>query len=192
MEQLGPVNALYPTPTTLVGALVNGKPNFITIAHIGIMTLNHISLGIHKSHYTNAGIKETQVFSVCLPSENLMVETDYCGIMTGKKTDKAAIFDVFYGELEKAPMIRACPVCMECRLEQTVDFAEHDVFVGDVVQTHADPAVLTDGRVDIAKVKPLLFDMASKRYWALGDSLGNCWGEGKKLKKKLQQEGRPG
>ncbi len=186
MQPIGPVNALYPTPTTLVGALVSGKPNFITIAHIGIMTLNHISLGIHKSHYTNAGIKENKVFSVCLPSEELMVETDYCGIMTGKKTDKAAIFDVFYGELEKAPMIRECPVCMECRLERIVDFAEHDVFVGDVVQTHADPAVLTAGAVDIAKVKPLLFDMASKRYWALGASLGNCWGEGKKLKRKLQ------
>ena len=141
MEKIGPVNALYPTPTTLVGALVNGKPNFITIAHIGIMTMNHISLGIHKSHYTNAGIKENQIFSVCLPSEDLMVETDYCGIMTGKKTDKAAIFDVFYGELEKAPMIRECPICMECRLERIVDFEAHDVFVGDVVQTHVNPAV---------------------------------------------------
>ena len=186
MQQIGPVNALYPTPTTLVGALVNGKPNFITIAHIGIMTLDHISLGIHKSHYTNAGIKENKVFSVCLPSEDLMVETDYCGIMTGKKTDKAAIFDVFYGDLVKAPMIRECPVCMECRLERIVDFAEHDVFVGQVVQTHADPAVLTDGQVDIAKVKPLLFDMASKGYWSLGPRVGHAWGEGKKLKRKLQ------
>ena len=144
MQPLGAVNALYPTPTTLVGALVNGKPNFITIAHIGIMTLDHISLGIHKSHYTNAGIKENKVFSVCLPSEDLMIETDYCGIMTGKKTDKAALFDVFYGELETAPMIRECPICMECRLERIVDFEAHDVFVGEVVQTHADPAVLTE------------------------------------------------
>ncbi len=186
MEKIGPVNALYPTPTTLVGALVNGKPNFITIAHIGIMTMNHISLGIHKSHYTNAGIKENQIFSVCLPSEDLMVETDYCGIMTGKKTDKAAIFDVFYGELEKAPMIRECPICMECRLERIVDFEAHDVLVGDVVQTHVNPAVLQDGKVDIASVKPLLFDMASKHYWALGESIGLAWREGKKLKKKLQ------
>ena len=185
MEQLGSVNALYPTPTTLVGALVDGKPNFITIAHIGIMTLNHISLGIHKSHYTNAGIKQNQVFSVCLPSEELMVATDYCGIMTGKNTDKAAIFEVFYGDLEKAPMIRACPVCMECRLERIVDFESHDVFVGEVVQTHADPAVLNQGKVDIAKARPLLFDMASKRYWTLGPSVGSCWSEGKKLKKKV-------
>jgi flavin reductase (DIM6/NTAB) family NADH-FMN oxidoreductase RutF len=67
-----------------------------------------------------------------------------------------------------------------------VDFVEHDVFVGQVVQTHADPAVLTDGQVDIAEVKPLLFDMASKGYWSLGPRVGNAWGEGKKLKRKLQ------
>ncbi len=189
MQPIGPINALYPTPTTLVGAVVNGKPNFITIAHIGIMTLNHISLGIHKSHYTNAGIKENEAFSVCLPSEALMVQTDYCGIMTGKKTDKAAIFDVFYGELETAPMIRECPVCMECRLERIVDFAEHDVFVGEVVQTHVHPDVLKEGKIDIARVNPLLFDMASKHYWALGERLGQCWGEGKKLKRKTELRG---
>jgi hypothetical protein len=58
MKQIGSVNALYPTPTTLVGANVNGKPNFITVAHIGILTFNVISLGMGKIHYTNAGIKE--------------------------------------------------------------------------------------------------------------------------------------
>lgn len=184
MEKIGRVNALYPTPTTLVGALVRGKPNFITIAHVGIMTMDQISLGIHKSHYTNAGIRENGAFSVCLPSEDLMVETDYCGIVTGKKTDKSALFDVFYGELETAPMIRQCPVCMECRLERTVDFSSHDVFVGDIVQTYADPGVIVGGKVDIARVRPLLFDMASKRYWSLGPAVGNCWGAGKRLKKK--------
>ena len=92
MKKIGATNALYPTPTTLVGAMVGGKPNFITIAHVGIMTHHHISLGMGKSHYTNAGIRENKAFSVCLPSENLVVETDYCGIMTGKKTDKASLF----------------------------------------------------------------------------------------------------
>ena len=99
-EKVGAVNALYPTPTVLVGATVNGKPNFITIAHVGIMTHSHISLGMGKGHHTNGGIKEHKTFSVCLPSENLVVETDYCGIVTGKKTDKATLFDIFYGELK--------------------------------------------------------------------------------------------
>jgi flavin reductase (DIM6/NTAB) family NADH-FMN oxidoreductase RutF len=183
---LGNHNALYPTPTTLVGATVNGKPNFITIAHVGILTLNHISLGMNKVHYSNQGIKENKTFSVCLPSENLVKETDYCGIMTGKKTDKAALFEVFYGELETAPMIAGCPVCMECRLDRVVDYPSHDVFIGEIVQTHVDEAVLTDGAVDISKVKPLLFDMNSAKYWSLGGEIANCWSVGKELKKGVQ------
>jgi len=182
--QLGAVNALYPTPTTLVGALVNEKPNFNTIAHIGIMDYTHISLGMGKKKYTSGGIKENKTFSVCLPSENLIKETDFCGIMTGKNTDKAALFDIFYGDLETAPMISECPVCMECRLDRIVDFDTHEAIIGEVVQTWADESVLMDGKVDISGINPLLCDMASKKYWALGDALGDCWNIGKQLKDK--------
>jgi flavin reductase (DIM6/NTAB) family NADH-FMN oxidoreductase RutF len=66
-----------------------------------------------------------------------MKETDYCGIVSGKKTDKAALFDLFYGDLKTAPMIDQYPVCMECRPERTVDFTTHDVFVGEIVATYA-------------------------------------------------------
>ena len=179
---LGATNALYPTPTTLVGATVNGKPNFLAVAHVGIFTHQYLSIGLGKIHYSNAGILENQTFSICLPSESLMVETDYCGIMTGKKTDKAALFDLFYGDLKTAPMIRQCPVNMELKLHQVLDYDSHDVFVGKVIQTYADDAVLTNGKVDIAKLKPLLFDMASLKYWSLGPSVGRCWHAGKALK----------
>lgn len=182
-ETLGPLNALYPTPTVLVGAMVNGKPNFITVAHVGIMDHTHLSLGMGKIHYTNAGIHENRTFSICLPGEDLMVETDYCGIATGKKTDKAALFDLFYGELETAPMIRECPVCMECRLDRVVDFPKHDVFVGEIVQTHVKPEVMRDGAPDVEKIRPLLFDMNRKLYFGLGEPAGKCWNAGKALKK---------
>lgn len=61
---LGPKNCLYPLPTTLVGALANGKPNYTTIAHVGIMDLSSVSLGMKKLHYTNQGIKENKTFSI--------------------------------------------------------------------------------------------------------------------------------
>ena len=185
MQPIGPVNALYPMPTTLVGATVKTKPNFLAVAHVGILnhgTPQYLSIGLHKSHYSNIGIRENRTFSICLPSEALMIETDYCGIMTGKKTDKAALFDVFYGELESAPMIRQCPVNMELRLFDILDFHAHDIFVGELVQTYVDQSVITDDHIDIARLKPLLFDMASKKYWALGAPLGNCWNAGKALK----------
>lgn len=187
MNPMGPVNALYPMPTTLVGATVNAKPNILTVAHVGILnhgTPQYLSIGLGKVHYSNAGIRENRTFSICLPSVDLMAQTDYCGIMTGKKTDKAALFDIFYGELKTAPMIRQCPVNMELKLHDTLDYKTHEIFIGELVQTHADDNVLTNGKIDIAKLRPLLFDMASVKYWSLGSAMGNCWSVGKSLKGK--------
>ena len=104
--------------------------------------------------------------------------------MTGRKTDKAALFDVFYGELKTAPMIRQSPVNMALRLHEVMDLKTHDIFVGELVETYAEDSVLTSGKIDIAKLRPLLFDRASKKYWSLGPSLGNCWNAGKSLKEK--------
>ncbi len=186
-KKLEPVNVLYPTPTVLVGAVVNNRPNFITIAHIGIV--NHarpflISLSMAKAHYTNAGIRENKAFSVNIPSENLVAETDYVGLVTGKKVDKSELFDLFFGDLDTAPMIRSCPVNMACRLHDTYDTPTHDLFIGKIVETYADESVLDQSVVDVARVKPLLFDMSSKKYWSLGPALADCWRVGKTIKKK--------
>jgi len=185
MKAIGAVNALYPTPTTLVGCTVNGKPNFLTIAHVGILnhgTPQYLSIGLGKVHYSNAGINENKTFSICLPSEDLMIRTDYCGLMTGKKTDKAGLFDIFYGELKTAPMIRECLVNMELKLHDVLDYETHDIFVGELVQTFAEDSVMTDGKIDITKLRPLLFDMSSIQYFSLGEPVGKCWNVGKALK----------
>ena len=180
---LGAKNCLYPSLTTLVGAMVNDKPNFLAIAHVGIMTLKEISLGINKKHYTNAGIKANKTFSVNIPSESLIKETDYCGIVSGKDIDKSALFEVFYGELQTAPMIMECPINMECRLIKTIDFQSHDVFIGEPVATYCDEEIITDGLVDIAKLKPILFEMHTVHYYSIGKRLAKCWNIGKDLKK---------
>ena len=185
-KTLGGINALYPTPTVIVGAIVDGKPNFITIAHIGIV--NHakpylISISMGKVHYTNPGIRENKEFSVNIPSENLVAETDYVGIVSGKKVDKSGVFEIFYGSLSKAPMIKACPVCMECRLFDTYDTPTHDLFIGEIVEAHAEESVLTEGKLDVYKVRPLLFDMHTVKYWSLGPAVASCWSVGKQLKK---------
>jgi len=152
-ENLGDTNALYPLVTAIVGSVVDGKPDFATIAHVGIAHLKGITLGMGKVHLTNEGIKANREFS--------------------------GLFKVFYGELPSAPLIDDCPVTMACRLIEYVELATHDLFVGEIVETHADVEVLTNGIVDIAKVKPLLFDMASKKYWSLGEPIAKCWSVGK-------------
>jgi flavin reductase (DIM6/NTAB) family NADH-FMN oxidoreductase RutF len=182
-KSLGAKNCLYPLPTVLIGANVGGRPNFVTMAHVGIMDLGSVSLGMNKTHYSNAGIKENQTFSVNLPSVAMVKETDYCGLVSGKDANKAALFETFYGKLKTAPMIRQCPLNMECRLIQTVDFPRHDIFIGEVVETHCDEEFLTDGLPDFAKIQPLLFVMSDRSYYRLGDRFAKAWSVGKELMK---------
>ena len=86
---LGSKNCLYPMPIVLVGATVNAEPNYITIAHVGIMNFNAISVSMSKVYYTNSGVKEHGTFSVNIPSIDLVKETEYCGLISGKSANKA-------------------------------------------------------------------------------------------------------
>jgi flavin reductase (DIM6/NTAB) family NADH-FMN oxidoreductase RutF len=180
--KLGPKNCLYPLPTTLIGATANGKPNFIAIAHVGIMDLGSVSLGMAKTHYTNKGIKENKTFSVNIPSENMVEKTDYCGLVSGRDVNKGELFETFYGKLKTAPMIEECPINMECELIKTVDFPNHDIFIGRIVETYCDDKFLENEVIDFSKVKPILFVMNDRSYWKLGGKLARAWNVGKKFK----------
>ena len=48
-------------------------------------------------------------------------------------------------------------------------------------------AVDEQGGIDIARVRPLLFDMASRRYWSLGAPVAKCWNAGRELKNRLEK-----
>jgi flavin reductase (DIM6/NTAB) family NADH-FMN oxidoreductase RutF len=188
LQAIGKVNGLYPSLTTIVGSVVEGRPNWMTVAHVGIM--NHaigevpqyLGISVHPSHRTNIGIREHGQFSINVPSRAMLDVTDYVGIVSGKSTDKSEIFEVFQGELEFAPMIASCPLTMECRVQQTVIVGEHELFIGELVQTYAQESCLDRGKVDLARVDPLLFDFTRILYWSLGEVAGKPWNAGKALK----------
>jgi flavin reductase (DIM6/NTAB) family NADH-FMN oxidoreductase RutF len=60
-------------------------------------------------------------------------------------------------------MISECPINMECKLFDVYDTPTHDLFIGEIVETYAEESVLKDGKVDLGRVKPLLFDVSSVR-----------------------------
>ena len=80
-------------------------------------------------------------------------------------------------------MIDECPINMECELIKTVDFPDHDVFIGKIAATYCDESILTEGVVDFEKVQPILFVMNDRSYWKLGNKLARAWDVGKELKK---------
>lgn len=177
---------LYPMPVTLVGTAVQGRPNFMPVGWIARVNLNPplIAMGLNKRHHTPSGIQESQTFSVNIPSRDLIELTDYCGLVSGREVDKSGLFEIFYGELKTAPMIKQCPLCMECRLYQNVPLPSHYLFLGEIVGAYTEERYLTDGKPDIRKMDPLLLTMPDNNYWAVGDHLGKAWSLGKGLKSK--------
>jgi flavin reductase (DIM6/NTAB) family NADH-FMN oxidoreductase RutF len=174
---------IFPMPVVLLGTQAMGKANFMAVGWVTRVNGSPplIAAGIGKSKYTPPFIVENGTFSICLPSEDLREKTDYCGIVSGEKADKSQLFDVFYGKLETAPMIRECPICLECRLVKAIELPTHDVFIGEIMASYADADCLTDGKPDFAKVRPLLLTMPDNGYWALGDRVGKAWSDGKKF-----------
>ena len=181
---IGAKTFLYPMPTTLVGANVGGKPNYLTVAYCGIVQHNPalIAVSSGKKHYTNAGIKENGTFSVNIPSEELVTITDYCGIVSGTSVDKSILFEPFYGKLKTAPMIKECPLNLECKLVQTLDYGgSAEIFIGEIVEAYSEEQYLTNGLPDIKKIKPIVFSMHDNTYWKIGEHLAPAFKIGKKF-----------
>ena len=175
---------MYPMPVTLVGANVGDKPNYLVAAYVGMVNSRPpmISVALSKSHYTNLGIREHGTFSVNIPSEEMVTATDYCGLVSGHKVDKSRIFETFYGKLESAPMIKECPLNLECKVVQTLQLAVDEVFIGEIVAVYCEERYLTDGLPDIKKIRPFVFSTQDGNYWKVGDHLGKAWEVGKALK----------
>lgn len=181
-KAIGPQTLLYPMPAVLVGALVDGKPNFMTAAWCGIAASKPpaISVGLQSVRFTLEGIKANNTFSINIPSADLVEKVDFCGIYSGRKTDKSQIFKVDYGKLDTAPLIQECPVNLECRVIHTLDLGSHILFIGEIVETYVNEDCLTDGQADPAKIDPLIYTTGVQQYQRLGKIVGQAWEAGKR------------
>ncbi|MFO7965558.1 MAG: flavin reductase family protein [Desulfobacterales bacterium] len=186
--KLGKRNLLLPYLPVLVGTNVGGKPNYITIALVGWLCYDAISVSVGRDQYSNAGIRENRTFSINQPSAEMVKELDYCGLYSGRKVDKSALFENFYGGLETAPMIKQCPVNIECRVVQTIERPVHTIFIGEVAEVYFDEDCMTGGVPDVSKVDPIFFGPVKGRtelagcYYKMGDYLAPAWNVGKELK----------
>ena len=91
-KNIGNVLALYPTPAVVVGTEVNGKVNWLLVAHVGIIGHDQIMLSMFKKHYTNEGVKQTGKVSVNMVNEAMLERADYVGCTSGAKADKSDVF----------------------------------------------------------------------------------------------------
>lgn len=182
---------VLPEPQTILGTVLNGKPNFMALAWI--TRLNYkpciMGIGVNQGHASHKAIMETKQFSINLPSDAMVEATDYVGLASGNRTDKSSVFDVHYGELEHAPLITTCPLSMAFKLIDAVTLPTNTLFLGELVEAWTEEKYMTEGYVDVEKVRPMTLTMPDNRYWAVGEQVGRAWHDGKAMRDRLKQQG---
>jgi flavin reductase (DIM6/NTAB) family NADH-FMN oxidoreductase RutF len=170
-----------PMPVVLLGTVMDGRPNFMAVGWAARANTSPpmVTVGLNKRHHTPLGIEQNGCFSINFPGVGLAEKVDYCGLVSGRKTDKSSLFTLFYGSMAGAPMIEECQVCLECRVTERLELPDHWLFVGEIVAAYADPACLVEGRPDPVSVDPLLLTMPDNTCWRLGERVGRAWSMGR-------------
>lgn len=168
---------VLPTPIIIMGTQINGKSNFMTAAFAGIVNSKPpmLAIGVQDKRFTMKGISENQSFSVNIPNEQMLKSTDYVGRVSGRDTDKSDLFDVFYGKDPMIPLISEAPVSLECKLVSEVEGWEdrsHRILIAEITNVHISKNMLTNGKPDMAKMSPLVYSLADRTYFGLGEKVG--------------------
>ena len=108
---------------------------------------------------------------------------DYVGLVSGSNTpDKMerAGFHTVRSAFVDAPVIEELPMTLECRL---VKVTEDGNVIGEIVNVSAEERILDEsGRIDPAKLQPIVFDPVHNAYLKLGEKAGNAFRDGLALK----------
>lgn len=186
-KKLDPKGYLFPMPAVIVGAKVDDKPNFCTVAYCGIVNMKPpmISIECSNKHYTTEGIINNKEFSINIPNAEIAELTDYIGMNSGRSIDKSELFSVFYGDSEKIPLIEEAPINLACKLVKSVELAgEINLFIGEIVEAFTSEECLIDGKLSIEKIDPLIYSTGDKAYYKVGEKIGAAWKIGNNIKGK--------
>ncbi|MFX1326798.1 MAG: flavin reductase family protein [Promethearchaeota archaeon] len=177
---------LLPLPVCILGVHVNGKPNFNTIIWFNMIHDKPPLIGVamRRTHYTNQGVKQNRSFTINIPTSNMVVVTDYCGLHSGSKIDKSNEFELFYGELKTAPMIKECSINIECKLVNTIEFKYNDLFVGEIVEIYSDEKYVKDNKPSAKNFDSFICLMPNGPYFKIGDYLAEAYEVGTSYKSK--------
>jgi flavin reductase (DIM6/NTAB) family NADH-FMN oxidoreductase RutF len=182
-KKIGPQPMLWPHPTVLVGTVFENRVDFAAYAWTGVAASNPpaVTVAIQHHRHTLKGIHQNRTFSVNIPSVELVKETDYCGLVSGKDTDKVTDcgFSIFYGDTANAPMIEQCPINMECEVQHILNLGSHALVVGKVMEVHFTEECMTGDKPDIDKVKPFIFGPG--KYHKVGGAFADAFSIGKEI-----------
>ena len=171
-----PGNMVYPVPAVMVTAADReGKSNIITIAWTGTVCTNPpmAYISVRPERYSYGMLKETGEFVINLTTEKLVRATDYCGVKSGRDTDKwkeTGLTPIPAQEVN-VPLIKESPVNIECRVSEIRELGSHHMFLARGVAVDVDEAYLNEqGRFELQKAAPIVYSHGE--YYGLSSLLG--------------------
>ena len=172
---------MFPMPVLIIGTYdENGVPNAMNAAW-GITTdFQELTISLSE-HKTTENLMKTGAFTVSMATENTVIACDYVGVESANNNpDKFAKagFHAVKSTRVNAPLIQELPMALECKVKSFED----DILVGEIVNVCADESVITDGKIDPKKLKPIAYDPCNNTYVTLGDVVGKAFSDGLKLK----------
>ncbi len=185
-----PQKILFPMPVSLVVTGNMEKSNIVTIAWVTLLTSAPPTLGISvgTKGFSGNEILNNKHFTVNIASADIMVEADFCGINSGKDVDKfqRTGFTKLPSKHIPSPIIKECPLNIECELVESSIVGRTNHFVGKILQVHMDTDKLKDtekpGSYIPEAMNPLIYMGGAREYRTLGEKIGDAYSIGKNLK----------
>lgn len=171
---------IFPMPVLIIGTYdKDGMPNAMNAAWGMISDSQEISISLSE-HKTTDNLAATGAFTVSIATEDTVIPCDYVGIESAKrvpdKFEKAG-FHATKSSKVNAPLIDELPMALECKVKSF----DNGILVGEIVNVTADESVLTDGKIDPKKLKPIAYDPMNHTYVALGEVVGRAFSDGHQL-----------
>ncbi len=184
-KNLGKKPLIYPQPVLMVATYdEDGVPDIMNAAWGGVGDDTQVFLCLAADHKTTKNILLNKEFTVSIATEDLKATCDYLGIVSAnndmEKVAKSGLH-THKSELVNAPIVEEFPLTLECTLISYEP--EHCHLFGEIVGTSVNEEILTDGNVDIKKLKPLIFDIDRHGYYSVGERVADAFSVGKELAK---------
>ncbi|MDV0447590.1 Flavoredoxin [Methanosarcinaceae archaeon Ag5] len=193
-KSLGISTNAHVTPVWVIGTYDKaGRADAMTAAWAGVANSAPASIfvAIRPGRYTYENIMERREFTVCIPSEEYAKHADYLGIESGRETDKfaaAGLTPVRAGKTN-APYVKEFPMYLACKLKDRMNLGSHFVIIGEIMDVCVQEKMLdADGKVDLEKMKPLVYAPDSMKYFGVGDEIGRAFNIGKEFKKQKSDD----
>ncbi len=167
---------LAPLPAVMVSCGTPEKANVLTVAWTGILNtkppMTYIS--VRPTRHSYGIIKESGEFVINLTTSKMVRETDFCGVKSGRDTDKLKKCGLHPAAASavKAPLIEESPLALECRVAEIKPFGSHDMFIAEILAVNVDDRYIdSKGKINLNQAGLMAYSHGE--YFALGRKLGS-------------------